>query len=132
MRLTVLVAAIEAAATGAVLIVTPPLFGWLIFDAAFAEAGHALARLTGIALLGLALACWPTSTTGGTSAARALLIYNVLAAIYLLYLAVGGRLVGVLLWPAVVLHAILSAFLARALLRRNIPIEGAAILGERR
>ena len=41
------------------------------------------------------------------------LIYNLLATIYLLYLGVGGKLVGTLLWPAVALHAILTILLTR-------------------
>jgi hypothetical protein len=47
------------------------------------------------------------------SAVRALLIYNLLATIYLLYLGVGGKLVGMLLWPAVALHAILMFLVTR-------------------
>jgi hypothetical protein len=48
-----LIAAVEAAATGLVLIVSPPLFGRLIFGAELSEAGQALGRLTGIALGGV-------------------------------------------------------------------------------
>jgi hypothetical protein len=51
-----LAAAIEAAATGVVLIITPPLFARLIFGAAFSEAAQALGRLTGIALIRFAMA----------------------------------------------------------------------------
>jgi hypothetical protein len=48
------------------------------------------------------------------SSVRALSVYNVLATIYLLYAATGGQLNGILLWPAIALHAIFSIFLARA------------------
>jgi hypothetical protein len=36
-----------------------------------------------------------------------MLIYNVLIALYLAYLGVGGQWGGSLLWPAVAIHAVL-------------------------
>src|SRR5260221_7120741 len=92
-----------------------PLFGWLILGAELSEAGQALGRLTGIALLAFGLACWPAPAPAkkAISAVRALLIYNLLATIYLLYLGVVGKLVGTLLWPAVGLHAILTILVTR-------------------
>lgn len=47
-----------------------------------------------------------------------MLTYSVLAAVYLLALGLGGALGGTLLWPAMIAHAVLSALLARAWLRR--------------
>ncbi len=43
-----------------------------------------------------------------------MLTYSVLATPYLLYLAIRGEWVGPLLWPAVVLHAVLTFLLAGA------------------
>ncbi|MNL80973.1 hypothetical protein D3C87_2079590 [compost metagenome] len=43
-----------------------------------------------------------------------MLAYNVAVTLYLAYLAVAGGLTGVLLWPAVALHAIFSILLLRA------------------
>jgi hypothetical protein len=40
-----------------------------------------------------------------------MLIYNTLVTIYLAYLGIGGELVGILLWPAVALHAVLTGLL---------------------
>lgn len=109
-RWILLVAALEVAATGVVLILSPSLFGRLIFDAELSEPGQALGRLTGLALLAFALASWPApaAASNTASAIRALLVYNLLAVIYLLYLGVGGKLAGILLWPVVALHAILT------------------------
>jgi hypothetical protein len=45
--------------------------------------------------------------------ARALLIYNLLATIYLDYLAVATQLTGILLWPAIAGHGVLAVLLAR-------------------
>jgi len=115
-KLAIVVAAGEAAATGLILFVRPPLFAGLIFGAEFSDAGLALGRLAAIALFGLALATWPAPPANNQLApsARALLVYNVLATIYILYVGIGGHLTGLLLWPAVALHAILSVLLGRA------------------
>ena len=57
------------------------------------------------------LACWPGA---GDRPRRALLTFNVLVTLYLLFVGLRGEWVGRLLWPAVVLHAVLTVFLARA------------------
>jgi hypothetical protein len=43
-----------------------------------------------------------------------MLTYGALVTAYLLYLALGGERIAPLLWPAVVLHAVLTLLLARA------------------
>jgi hypothetical protein len=112
----VLIAAIEAVATSVVLIVSPSLFSRLILGAELSDPGEALGRLTGIVLLAFGLACWPAPAAAGPAAPaiRSLLIYNLLATIYLLYVGLGGRLVGILLWPAVALHAVLTLLAVHA------------------
>jgi hypothetical protein len=46
-----------------------------------------------------------------------MLTYSLLAALYLGYLGIVGEWVGILLWPAVGVHAVLSALLAWAWIR---------------
>jgi hypothetical protein len=104
------IAAVEAALTGLILLLSPALFGWLVLGAELSEPGQALGRLTGIALVGFALTAWPPPVA--TPVTRAMLAYNLLATIYLCYLGVAGKLVGVLLWPAVCLHVLLTVLLA--------------------
>jgi len=70
-----------------------------------------VARLAGIALIALGIACWPGPPLVG------MLNYSVLATLYLAYLGFAGSLTGVLLWPAVVLHVILTVLLTRDLTR---------------
>jgi hypothetical protein len=48
-------AAVEATATGLILIVGPSLFAWLILNAELSASGQALGRFTGIALIGAGL-----------------------------------------------------------------------------
>ena len=114
-KLLALAAAIEAA-TGLALMIYPPLVTRLLLGEGVSGAGVALGRVAGFALLGLGLACWPGLESAGvnTPALRALLTYNLLATLYLVYLGIGGRLVGSLLWPAVVIHTVLTILLARA------------------
>ena len=80
MKWIVAAAAVEAAVTGLVLIVSPPLFAWLILGAELSDPGRAMGRLTGIAMVGAGLAAWPAPvpTDYPASAVRALLIYNLL------------------------------------------------------
>lgn len=115
MKWTIAAAALEAAATGLLLFIRPSLFAWLVFNAEFSLPGQALARLAAIALFGLSLATWPTpdAMSHKLASVRALAIYNLLAAAYLFYLGLGGELTGILLWPAVVLHAGFAILLCR-------------------
>jgi len=84
MRWAATAAAVEAAATGLILLLAPVLFGRLIFGAELSEPGQALGRLTGIVLLGFALTAWPDPSA--RSVTRALLAYNLIAMLYLCYL----------------------------------------------
>ena len=89
------------------LLLSPALFGRLILGAELSEPGQALGRLTGIALLGFALACWPKQATNSTLASLHL------STLYLSYLlGIEGTSAGMLLWPAVALHLLLTALLA--------------------
>ena len=119
MKKLLTLAAIGEAATGLALLIVPSLVVWLLFDAEIVGVGVVMSRLVGIALIGLGTACWPCG-----SASRALcgmLTYSALTMAYLLYLGIRGEWVGPLLWPAVVLHAVLTLLLARAWLK---PQEG--------
>ena len=110
------VAALVEGATGLALTIVPSLVARLLLGDGVSSTGMALARIAGFGLLALALACWPASVTAGTSAPalRAMLVYNLVVTLYLAWLGVGGRLVGILLWPATAYHAVMTILLARA------------------
>jgi hypothetical protein len=100
------------AALGLVLLVHPPIVVRLLFNAEISGTGLVMGRVAGIALIALGVACQP-----GKSSAQALwgmLTYSVLVTLYLAYLGIEGKSVGILLWPAVVLHVVLTFLLARA------------------
>ena len=112
-------AAVSEAATGVALIIVPSLVGRLLLGAELVGVTIPVARVAGIALIALGLACWPGSEATGTPtrALRAMLCYSLLITLYFAYLGIGGEWVGSLLWPAVVVHAILTTLLVRAWLK---------------
>jgi hypothetical protein len=112
-RLLKLTAVLELA-TGLALLILPSLAGRLLLGAELTGVAIPIARVTGIALVGLGVACWPNWT-----ALCGMLTYSTLVTVYLTYLGIRGELVGPLLWPAVALHAVLTVLLARALLIRR-------------
>ena len=121
MNAILMLAALAEAGMGVILLVHPPIVVRLLFDAEIAGAGVSMSRLAGIALIGLAAGCWP-----GTDTRRAfygMVTYSVLAMLLLLYIGVRGEGVGLLLWPGVIVHAILNVLLGGAWLKqRKSPI----------
>jgi hypothetical protein len=102
-------AAIGEAATGLALLIVPSLVSWLLLGTELTGVSIPIARVTGIALIGLGIACWP-----GGMALWGMLTYSALVMLYLAYVGTRGEWVGPLLWPAVALHAVLTLLLARA------------------
>jgi hypothetical protein len=111
MKNALILAAIAEAATGLGLLIVPSLVGQLLLGEALAGVAIPVARVTGIALIALGIACWPGPPRVG------MLIYSGLVTLYLAYLGFAGGLTGVLLWPVVVLHLILTALLTRDVAR---------------
>ena len=103
------IAAVFEGATGLALVVVPALVGQLLLGAELTGVAIPIARVTGIALFALAVVCWPGSTK-----LCGMLTYSVLATVYLGYVAICGEWIGPLLWPAVVVHVVLTFLLARA------------------
>ncbi|WP_378946161.1 hypothetical protein [Mesorhizobium sp. ANAO-SY3R2] len=109
------IAALVEAVTGIALIAIPDAVVQLLLGQGLTGTGLAVGRLTGIALLALGIGAWVGRLEDGrTATSAAMLVYNVLAAIYLLYLGLDGALVGKLLWPAVAIHAVLGLLFVRA------------------
>ena len=100
------IAAILEYATGLALIFVPSLVSEALIDQQVAGIALVIARVTGIALIGLAAACWPGPPVLG------MLIYGVGVAIYLALIGLLG-FAGWALWPAVAGHVVLSIALAR-------------------
>ncbi len=101
-------AALAEASTGVILLAYPPIVVRLLFAADIAGAGVVMSRLAGIALIGLGVGCWPGPPLAG------MVTYGVVVTLYLVYVGFAGGVTGILLWPAVVLHVILTALLILA------------------
>ena len=108
MRSVLALAAFGEAATGVALLLVPSLVGQMLLGAELTGIAVTVARVAGIALVALGVACWPGPPLLG------MLIYGAAVTLYLAYLGFAGGMNGILLWPAVVLHAILTALLARS------------------
>jgi hypothetical protein len=94
------------------LIVSPTLVVHVLVGVGLSDGGIAVGRVGGFALLSLAIACWPRNDVAA-QALQALFVYNLLTALYLGYLKVGGAFVSYFLLPACLLHLVLTILLAR-------------------
>ena len=120
-RLLKLTALIEAA-TGLGLIAVPAIVVRLLLGAEISGASIPLGRVAGVALLALGVACWLASYDEQSCAARGLVramaLYNIGAALILALAGIGSGFVGIVLWPAVILHAVMALWCV-ACLRRS-------------
>ena len=108
MKRVLVLAAVSEAATGVALLIVPSLVGRLLLGEELTGVAIPVARVAGIALIALGVACWPGTPLVG------MLTYSAAVTLYLAYVGFAGGLTGILLWPAVVLHVILTALLTRA------------------
>ena len=114
MKKILVIAAVSEAATGVALLVIPSFVGQLLFGAELTGIAMTVARVTGIALIALGVACWPGTPLVG------MLTYSAAMTLYLAYVGFADGLIGILLWPAVVLHMVLTSLLFWELTKRNI------------
>ena len=113
MKNALIFAAVAEVATGLALLIVPSLVGQLLLGQQLTGVAVPVARVAGIALIALGVVCWPGPPLIG------MLIYSALVTLYLAYLGFVAGLAGVLLWPVVIIHAILTALFAREALRRT-------------
>jgi hypothetical protein len=107
MKRVLIFAALGEGGTGLALLIVPSLVGRLLLGEELTGIAIPVARVAGIALIALGVACWPGPPRVG------MLIYGAAVALYLAYVGFTGGMAGILLWPAVVLHVILTALLIR-------------------
>jgi hypothetical protein len=107
-RFLVASAAIEAT-TGLALVIAPATVVALLIGTSVDELGGlVVARVVGVALFSIGVACWFARNESGDAARGlllALLVYNVAITLLLVQAAVWSNLRAVGLWPAVALHA---------------------------
>jgi hypothetical protein len=105
MKGVLIFAAVGEATTGLALLIAPSLVGRLLLGEELTGIAIPVARVAGIALIALGIACWPGPSRAG------MLTYSAAVTLYLAYLGTVWRLGGVLLWPAVALHAVVALLL---------------------
>jgi hypothetical protein len=111
MKKVLILAAVAEAATGVALLIVPALVARLLFGAEPIGVAIPFARVTGITLIALGVACWPDRNT--LRAFFGMWTYSLLAMSYLVYLGLKGE-GGILLWPGAAAHAVLSVLLVLA------------------
>lgn len=113
MKKALIFAAVAEVGTGLALLIVPSLVGQLLLGEELTGGAVPIARVTGIALIALGIACWPGPPLVG------MWVYTALVMVYLAYIGIRGEWAGPLLWPAVAVHAVLAMLLARGLFVGN-------------
>mgnify|MGYP001244487014 CR=1 FL=1 len=123
--LLIATAIIEVGAGLALLCCPSPVVALLLGSPLDTSAAMALGRLAGAALLALGAACGFAIHDAKSCAARglvgAMVLYNLGAVVILGAAGLGAQPVGVALWPAVALHAAMTGWCVRSLLRKPSP-----------
>ena len=114
-RTLLMVTAFVETPIGLMLLVSPALVVASLLGVSLdAPAPLIVGRIAGAALLSLSIACWLARDDGPSRARRglvaAMLLYNCAAGAVLANAAAGLRLVAVLMWPAVAVHAVLAVW----------------------
>ena len=106
---------VAEAATGLVLVVAPAIAATLLLGTELSAPATVAVRCFGIALVSLGVACWPgrPGPEGADRPLLAMMIYNLLITVLLGFAGAVEQIGGVLLWPAVILHAIVGLLLVR-------------------
>jgi hypothetical protein len=123
-RTLLILTALAESGAGLALLLSPALVAGLLLGVSLdAPAASVVGRIAGAALLSFGAACWLARDDGPSRAGRglvaAMLLYNSTAAAVLANAAIGVRLVGVLMWPAVALHAVLAVWCVASLRSRR-------------
>lgn len=116
------VTAIFESGTGLALIAVPQLLITILFGSFIDTViTSTVARVAGVAIFSLAFACCFARHDGLSNAARglvsAMLVYNCVIAIVLVYAAIGLALSGIGLWPVVLLHTAMSVWCIMSLFK---------------
>jgi hypothetical protein len=121
-RLLIVTAVIELGAGVALLCFPSATAALLLGSSLDTPAAMNLARVAGTALSALGVASWLARYDAQSCAARglvsAMVLYNLGAVIILSAAGIRSEPVGIALWPAVVLHAVMTIWCVTSLLRK--------------
>jgi hypothetical protein len=122
-KLLVVTAVIELGAGVALLCCPSATVKLLLGSPLDSAAALTLGRVAGAALFALGVACWLAYYDAESCAARglasAMVLYNIGVAVILGAAGIHSQPVGLVLWPAVILHAAMTVWCIASLLRKN-------------
>lgn len=113
MKILLIATAFIEGLAGLALLLLPSQAASLMFGSALGTpTALVVARLAGVALLTLGVACWlgrsEEKGRTGNALVGAMLVYNTVVAALISYARIGIGLIALLLWPAVLLHAVMA------------------------
>ena len=112
------------AAAGLGLLVAPLIVARLVLGSEITDVAVPISNIAGIALISLAIACWPRAGSTSRAPYAGMFFYNLLIGLLLGQTAVAGTTGGILLWPVVVTHLGLAVLIPLASFgRRRVPAE---------
>jgi len=112
------------AITGLGLLVAPSIIARLVLGGDVADIATIISNIAGVALISLAIACWPRAGATSRAPYAGMFFYNLLAALLLGQTAAAGTSSGILLWPVVVAHLGLAVVIPLASFgRRRVAAE---------
>jgi len=115
MKLLLSITAIVEAIAGLTLLLIPTVAASALLGVPLnTPDGLVTARIAGAALIALAVACWQARNgergSPATGVVQAMLFYNFVAAMVLVYAGIRLELRSAMLWPAIVLHLVLGVW----------------------
>ena len=119
------VEAVIEVGTGLMLVALPSLLTTLLLGSSLdTPVALSVARMFGVALLALGVACWLSRHDGQSRAARglvgAMVLHNTAIATVLVYAGITLGLSGIGLWPVVLLHATMAVWCVMSLLNKPV------------
>lgn len=115
-RTAVMLAAWLEIIVGTSFLLAPNAQSQFLFGATPEGIGVPFARFAGIGLIGLGIACMPSNLAGTRQGGvRGLLVFNIGATIFFAWIGAATTFRGVMLWPVVILHAVITVVLALSL-----------------
>jgi len=120
LKTLLIVTAVIEVGTGLAPVLVPSVPVSLLLGAALdSPTGLTVGRVAGVALLSLGVACWlarrDAQSRAATGLIAAMLLYNIAVVSLLTYAGTCSGLVGVALWPAVLLHGALAVWCSACL-----------------
>jgi hypothetical protein len=125
-KLFIVTAVIEVGAGVALVCCPSATVALLLGSPLDTPAAATLGRVAGAALFALGVACWLAQYDTQSCAARglvaAMVVYNIGAVVILGTAGIRSQPVGVALWPAVVLHAVMTVWCTTCLMTKSTQI----------